>query len=64
MGPLGVGTLVVKPKRPVIRVSDPTFKEAREHGPLLRLSAAVVDFAPAGACGVCRRRKGGRGPET
>jgi len=40
-----VGTLVVKPKRHVIRVSDLTFEEAREHGLLLRLSAAVVDFA-------------------
>ena len=35
----------MKPKRHVIRVSDLTSEEAREHGPLLRLSAAVVDFA-------------------
>lgn len=49
VGPLGVGTLVVKPKRHVIRVADLTAEEAGEQGPLLRRCAAVVDalLAPA-----------------
>lgn len=43
VGPLGVGTLVVKPKRHVIRVAELTAEEAGEQGPLLRQCAAVVD---------------------
>jgi diadenosine tetraphosphate (Ap4A) HIT family hydrolase len=43
VGPLGVGTLIVKPKRHVTRVSELTSDEAAEIGPLLRRSAAVVD---------------------
>lgn len=43
VGPLGVGTLLVKPKRHVTRVSDLTNDEAGELGPLLKSSAAVVD---------------------
>jgi len=43
VGPLGVGTLLVKPKRHVTRVSDLTNDEAAELGPLLHRSAAVVD---------------------
>lgn len=43
VGPLGVGTLVVKPKRHVIRVSALTDEEADEQGSLLRLCATVVD---------------------
>lgn len=43
VGPLGVGTLVVKPKRHVIRVAELTAEEAGEQGPLLRRCAAVVD---------------------
>jgi diadenosine tetraphosphate (Ap4A) HIT family hydrolase len=43
VGPLGVGTLLLKPKRHVIRVSDLTNAEAGELGPLLQRSAAVVD---------------------
>ena len=43
VGPLGVGTLVVKPKRHVLRVSALTEAESREVGPLLRRAAAVVD---------------------
>jgi diadenosine tetraphosphate (Ap4A) HIT family hydrolase len=43
VGPLGVGTLVVKPKRHVLRVSELTAVESREAGPLLQGSAAVLD---------------------
>ena len=43
VGPLGVGALIVKPKRHVTRVSELTEGEAAELGPLLRRSAAVVD---------------------
>jgi diadenosine tetraphosphate (Ap4A) HIT family hydrolase len=38
-----VGTLVVKPKRHVLRVSKLTDGESQELGPLLRGSAAVID---------------------
>lgn len=43
VGPLGVGTLVVKPKRHVLRVSELTEAESAELGPLLQRTAAVVD---------------------
>jgi ATP adenylyltransferase len=43
VGPLGVGTLVVKPKRHVLRVSELTDTESRELGALLQRSAAVLD---------------------
>jgi diadenosine tetraphosphate (Ap4A) HIT family hydrolase len=43
VGPLGVGTLLVKPKRHVTRVSKLSGSEAAELGPLLHRSAAVVD---------------------
>jgi len=43
VGPLGVGTLVVKTKRHVSRVSQLTDEEAGELGPLLRHTAAVID---------------------
>lgn len=43
IGPLGLGTLVVKPKRHVLRVSELTAAESRELGPLLQRSAAVID---------------------
>jgi diadenosine tetraphosphate (Ap4A) HIT family hydrolase len=43
VGPLGVGTLILKPRRHVTRVSELTDNEAGELGPLLRRSAAVVD---------------------
>jgi ATP adenylyltransferase len=44
IGPLGVGTLLVKPRRHVTRVSELTDSEAAELGPLLRQSAAVLDY--------------------
>ncbi len=43
VGPLGVGTLLLKPKRHVTRVSELTEAESLEVGPLLQQSAAVVD---------------------
>jgi diadenosine tetraphosphate (Ap4A) HIT family hydrolase len=43
VGPLNLGTLIVKPKRHVTRVSGLTQEEAAELGPLLRRSTAVVD---------------------
>jgi diadenosine tetraphosphate (Ap4A) HIT family hydrolase len=43
VGPLSVGTLILKPKRHVTRVSGLTDDEAAELGPLLARSAAVVD---------------------
>ena len=43
VGPLGVGTLIVKPKRHVTRVAELWADEAAELGPLLQRSAAVVD---------------------
>lgn len=42
VGPLGVGTLIVKPERHVEHVADLTPEEARELGPVLRQAAAVV----------------------
>jgi diadenosine tetraphosphate (Ap4A) HIT family hydrolase len=43
IGPLGVGTLIVKPRRHVTRVSELSRAELGELGPLLGLSAAAVD---------------------
>ena len=43
VGPLGVGTLVVKPTRHITRVSEMNMDEAEELGRLLRRSAAVLD---------------------
>jgi diadenosine tetraphosphate (Ap4A) HIT family hydrolase len=42
IGPLGVGTLIVKPKRHVVHVADLEPDEAAELGPLLRRTSAVV----------------------
>jgi diadenosine tetraphosphate (Ap4A) HIT family hydrolase len=42
VGPLGVGTLIVKPKRHVVHVADLDEDEAVELGPLLQRTAAVV----------------------
>jgi ATP adenylyltransferase len=49
VGPLGVGTLIVKPKRHVLHVADLDEAEAEELGPLLRRTAAAVAeaFDPA-----------------
>jgi diadenosine tetraphosphate (Ap4A) HIT family hydrolase len=42
VGSLGLGTLIVKPKRHVVHVWELTEDEAGELGPLLRESAGVV----------------------
>lgn len=42
VGPLGVGTLIVKPKRHVVHVWELAEDEALELGPLLRVSSSVV----------------------
>ncbi len=45
VGPLGVGTLVIKPKRHVVHIWELTSDEAAELGPLLRsTSLAVADL--------------------
>jgi diadenosine tetraphosphate (Ap4A) HIT family hydrolase len=47
IGPLGVGTLVVKPFRHVVHVADLTPEESEELGPLLRrVSTAVSETKP------------------
>lgn len=42
VGPLGVGTLVVKPSRHVVHVAELDEHETAELGPLLRLTADVA----------------------
>lgn len=42
VGPLGLGTLIVKPERHVTDVADLTEDEATELGPLLRRTSAVA----------------------
>ena len=42
VGPLGVGTLIVKPKRHVVHVANLDEDEARELGPLLPRTASIV----------------------
>ena len=42
VGPLGIGTLIVRPKRHVVRVADLSAAEAGELGMLLRQATAVV----------------------
>jgi diadenosine tetraphosphate (Ap4A) HIT family hydrolase len=43
VGPLGVGALLVKPRRHVVAVGELRDDEATELGPLLARTAAVVD---------------------
>jgi diadenosine tetraphosphate (Ap4A) HIT family hydrolase len=42
LGPLGIGTLIVKPERHVLHVADLTDDEAVAMGSLLRKAASVV----------------------
>jgi diadenosine tetraphosphate (Ap4A) HIT family hydrolase len=54
VGSLGVGTLVVKPKRHVTVLAELTETEAAQMGPLLwRTAAAVHELAEAGQVYVC-----------
>ncbi|MDJ0789967.1 MAG: hypothetical protein QNK05_24485, partial [Myxococcota bacterium] len=43
VGPLGVGTLLVKPRRHCLHVGDLDGEEARELGPLLQRTSACVE---------------------
>jgi diadenosine tetraphosphate (Ap4A) HIT family hydrolase len=43
VGPLGIGTLIVRPKRHITRVAELDDAEVAELGPLLRTAAKVVD---------------------
>jgi diadenosine tetraphosphate (Ap4A) HIT family hydrolase len=48
VGPLGLGTLIVKPRRHVTAVADLTDDEAAELGPLLRLTSDIArEIVPA-----------------
>ncbi|ANY10067.1 hypothetical protein AFB00_14195 [Pseudonocardia sp. HH130630-07] len=54
VGPLGLGTLVVKPRRHVTSVADTTDAEATELGPLLRRTARIArDLTGAEQVYVC-----------
>jgi diadenosine tetraphosphate (Ap4A) HIT family hydrolase len=54
VGPLGVGTLLVKPLRHCLHVGDLTPEESREMGPLLaRAAACVQELAEADQVYVC-----------
>ncbi len=47
IGPLGVGTLIVKPRRHVVHVADLNEEESRELGIVLQQAATVVTFLEA-----------------
>lgn len=49
IGPLGVGTLVVKPSRHVVRIADLTTDESAEMGALLHRTSSVVGSLTNGA---------------
>ncbi|MFF3291991.1 hypothetical protein [Streptomyces sp. NPDC003023] len=54
VGPLGVGTVVVKPVRHVVHVAGLTAQESGELGPLLRrVSAAVTEVTAPEQVYVC-----------
>jgi diadenosine tetraphosphate (Ap4A) HIT family hydrolase len=54
IGPLGVGTLIVKPKRHVVHVWELTDGETVELGPLLaRTATALVEFIDADQVYTC-----------
>lgn len=54
VGPLGVGTLIVKPIRHVVHVADLDERESAELGPLLRrVSAAVTEVTAPEQVYVC-----------
>ncbi len=47
IGPLGVGTLIVKPKRHVVHLWELTTDEAVEFGPLMHKTSAAVAISPS-----------------
>jgi diadenosine tetraphosphate (Ap4A) HIT family hydrolase len=55
IGPLGVGTLIMKPLRHVIRFADLSPEESAEFGPLLqRIAAAVLAETGADQTYICQ----------
>jgi diadenosine tetraphosphate (Ap4A) HIT family hydrolase len=53
-GPLGVGTLIVKPFRHCVHIGDLTAAEAQEFGPLIqRVSQAIQTLTQADQVYVC-----------
>lgn len=63
VGSLGVGTLIVKPRRHVLHVGDLDDEEAAELGPLLqRVAAAVQEVAKPSQVYVCLWSHEGRKP--
>lgn len=55
VGPLGTGTLVIKPLRHVLRFADLTPNETADFGPLLqRVSAAVLAETGADQTYICQ----------
>lgn len=54
VGPLGVGTLVLKPGRHVVQVAELSLSEAEELGPLLtRLTSAIRELSRSDQVYVC-----------
>ena len=54
VGPLGVGTLIVKPARHVVHMAELTDRESAELGPLLqRTSAAITEVVRPEQVYVC-----------
>ncbi len=61
VGPLTLGTLIVKPKRHVVRVAELSTEEAKALGPLLlRVAAAVDELTGADQVYVCLWSHAGR----
>jgi len=55
IGPLGIGTLIVKPLRHVVRFAELSDEEAADFGPLLqRVAQAVVDETGADQTYICQ----------
>jgi len=64
VGPLGAGTLVVKPLRHVLHMADLTAPESAELGPLLRrLSTAVTEVTRPEQVYVCQWSHAGAVPD-
>jgi diadenosine tetraphosphate (Ap4A) HIT family hydrolase len=63
IGSLGIGTLIVKPRRHVVHVADLAEREAAELGPLLRrVASAVAEIAKPSQVYVCLWSHEGREP--
>lgn len=63
VGPLGLGTLIVKPRRHVTTVAELTDDEAAELGPLLRVASEVAsEVVPCEQIYNCLLFEDGQGP--